>query len=197
MIWKLNSSRLHFTALAMVGAYVWFTFAITRWRVKFRRDMNDSDTDANTKAVDSLLNYETVKYFNNEGHETRRFDKSMAKYANASIQAQTSLSLLNTGQAAIMALGMGIVMALTAIGIRQGTFTVGAFVMGNAILMQLYVPLNLLGTVYREITQALVDMELMFRLLYQPQEVKDKPGCQAARRLPAERSEFEECRFCI
>ena len=177
MIWKLNV-LIAFTALAMVGAYVWFTFAITRWRVKFRRDMNDSDTDANTKAVDSLLNYETVKYFNNEGHETRRFDKSMAKYANASIQAQTSLSLLNTGQAAIMALGMGIVMALTAIGIRQGTFTVGAFVMGNAILMQLYVPLNLLGTVYREITQALVDMEAMFRLLYQPQEVRDKPDAK-------------------
>jgi ATP-binding cassette subfamily B protein len=174
MIWKLNI-WIALTSLAMVAAYVWFTFAITRWRVKYRREMNDSDTDANTKAVDSLLNYETVKYFNNEQHETRRFDKSMAKYANASIQAQTSLSLLNTGQATIVALGMGIVMVLTTIGIRQGTFTVGAFVMGNAILMQLYVPLNLLGTVYREITQALVDMESMFRLLHRPQEVKDKP----------------------
>jgi ATP-binding cassette, subfamily B, heavy metal transporter len=175
MIWKLNVP-IALTALVMVAAYVWFTFAITRWRVKYRREMNDSDTDANTKAVDSLLNYETVKYFNNELHETRRFDKSMAKYANASIQAQTSLSLLNTGQATIVALGMGIVMVLTTIGIRQGAFTVGAFVMGNAILMQLYVPLNLLGTVYREITQALVDMESMFRLLHQPQEVKDLPG---------------------
>jgi ATP-binding cassette subfamily B protein len=178
MIWKLNT-LIALTSLLMVAAYVWFTFAITRWRVKFRREMNDSDTDANTKAVDSLLNYETVKYFNNEKHETRRFDKSMAKYANASIQAQTSLSLLNTGQAAIVALGMGIVMVLTTIGIRQGAFTVGAFVLGNAILMQLYVPLNLLGTVYREITQALVDMESMFRLLHQPQEVKDKPGAPA------------------
>jgi ABC-type transport system involved in Fe-S cluster assembly fused permease/ATPase subunit len=177
MIWKLNV-LIACTTLAMVAAYVCFTFAVTRWRVKFRRDMNDSDTDANTKAVDSLLNYETVKYFNNEGHETRRFDKSMAKYANASIQAQTSLSLLNTGQATIMAFGMGIVMVLTAIGIRNGTFTVGAFAMGNAILIQLYVPLNLLGTVYREITQALVDMEAMFRLLYQPQEVKDKPDAK-------------------
>ncbi len=90
----------------MVVAYVWFTFAITRWRIQFRRDMNQSDQDANTKAVDSLLNYETVKYFNNEGHETRRFDKSMERYANASIQAQTSLSVLNTGQATIMALGL-------------------------------------------------------------------------------------------
>jgi ATP-binding cassette subfamily B protein len=177
MIWKLNI-WIALTSLAMVAGYVWFTFAITRWRVKFRRDMNDSDTDANTKAVDSLLNYETVKYFNNEGHETRRFDKSMAKYANASIQAQTSLSVLNTGQATIMAFGMGTVMVMTAIGIKAGTFTVGDFVMGNAILMQLYVPLNLLGTVYREITQALVDMEAMFRLLYQPQEVQDKPDAK-------------------
>jgi ATP-binding cassette subfamily B protein len=177
MIWKLNG-WIAATALAMVGGYVWFTFAITRWRVRFRREMNDSDTDANTKAVDSLLNYETVKYFNNEAHETRRFDRSMAKYAGASIQAQVSLSVLNTGQAIIMALGTGIVMVLTTIGIAQGRFTVGDFVLGNAILMQLYVPLNLLGTVYREITQALVDMEVMFRLLYQPQEVKDKPGAR-------------------
>ena len=140
--------------------------------------MNDSDTDANTKAVDSLLNYETVKYFNNEAHETKRFDKSMEKYSRASIQAQISLSLLNTGQAAIMAVGMGIVMVLTAMGIEQGKFTIGDFVMGNAILIQLYQPLNLLGTVYREITQALVDMEAMFRLLYQPQEVQDKPGAK-------------------
>ncbi len=175
MIWKLNI-WIALTTLAMVGGYVWFTFAITRWRVRFRREMNDSDTEANTKAVDSLLNYETVKYFNAEAHETRRFEKSMNKFSRASIQAQTSLSLLNTGQAAIMAVGMGIVMALTAVGIKQGQFTIGALVMGNAILMQLYQPLNLLGTVYREITQALVDMEAMFRLLHQPQEVEDRPG---------------------
>jgi ATP-binding cassette, subfamily B, heavy metal transporter len=175
MIWKLNI-WIALTTLAMVGGYVWFTFAITRWRVRFRREMNDSDTEANTKAVDSLLNYETVKYFNAEAHETRRFEKSMNKFSRASIQAQTSLSLLNTGQAAIMAAGMGIVMALTAVGIKEGQFTIGALVMGNAILMQLYQPLNLLGTVYREITQALVDMEAMFRLLHQPQEVEDKPG---------------------
>ena len=179
MVWKLNV-WIALTTLGMVGAYVWFTFAITRWRVKYRREMNDSDTDANTKAVDSLLNYETVKYFNNEAHETRRFDSSMAKFARASIQAQTSLSLLNTGQAAIMAVGMGRGMGLTAIGIERGQFHIGDLVMGNAILLQLYQPLNLLGTVYREITQALVDMEAMFRLLYQPQEVKDKPGAPAS-----------------
>jgi len=164
--------------VAMVGAYVWFTFAITRWRIQFRRDMNQSDQDANTKAVDSLLNYETVKYFNNELHETRRFDKSMAKYSRASIQAQISLSVLNTGQAVIMAIGLGIVMALSAQGIANGRFTVGTLVAANAILIQLYQPLNLLGTVYREITQALVDMDAMFRLLNQPQEVKDKPDAK-------------------
>jgi ATP-binding cassette, subfamily B, heavy metal transporter len=164
--------------LVMVALYVWFTFAITRWRIQFRRDMNQSDQDANTKAVDSLLNYETVKYFNNEAHETNRFDASMAKFAGASIQAQTSLSILNTGQATIIAIGMGIVMAMTAVGIRAGTYTIGDFAAANAILLQLYVPLNLLGTVYREITQALVDMDAMFRLLHQPQEVQDKPGAK-------------------
>ena len=161
--------------LLMVVAYIWFTFAVTRWRIQFRREMNQSDQDANTKAVDSLLNYETVKYFNNEVHETRRFDKSMERYSRASIQAQTSLSVLNTGQAIIVAAGMGAVMILTVFGIRQGRFSVGDFVMANAILMQLYQPLNFLGTVYREITQALVDMDAMFRLLHQPQEVRDKP----------------------
>jgi ABC-type transport system involved in Fe-S cluster assembly fused permease/ATPase subunit len=166
------------STLIMVVAYIWFTFAITRWRIRFRREMNQSDQDANTKAVDSLLNYETVKYFNNEAHETRRFDKSMARYANASIQAQTSLSVLNTGQAIIVSIGMGVVMILTARGIRDGRFSVGDFVMANAILMQLYQPLNFLGTVYREIIQALVDMDAMFRLLHQPQEVKDKPGAK-------------------
>jgi ABC-type transport system involved in Fe-S cluster assembly fused permease/ATPase subunit len=172
---KLNLT-IALVTVGMVVAYIWFTFAITRWRIQFRRDMNESDQDANTKAVDSLLNYETVKYFNNEKHETRRFDKSMEKYSRASIQAQISLSVLNTGQALIMALGLGVVMALAAMGIKSGQFSVGTLVAANAILVQLYIPLNLLGTVYREITQALVDMEAMFRLLNQPREVKDKPN---------------------
>jgi ATP-binding cassette subfamily B protein len=166
------------STILMVIAYTWFTFAITRWRIAFRREMNQSDTDANTKAVDSLLNFETVKYFNNEKHETRRFDVSMERYSNASIQSQISLSILNTGQATIMALGLGAVMALTAWGIAHGQFSIGLFVAGNAILIQLYQPLNLLGTVYREITQGLVDMEAMFRLLNQHQEVQDKPGAK-------------------
>ncbi|MGN6514389.1 MAG: ABCB family ABC transporter ATP-binding protein/permease [Rhizomicrobium sp.] len=177
MILKLDLI-ITLVTLAMVGAYSWFTYAVTRWRIQFRRDMNQSDQDANTKAVDSLLNYETVKYFNNEAHETRRFDKSMEKFSRASIQAQLSLSVLNTGQAIIVALGMGIVMVLTVLGIRAGRFQIGDFVMANAILMQLYVPLNFLGTVFREITQAMVDMDAMFRLLHQPQEVTDKPDAK-------------------
>ena len=119
--------------IVMVVAYVWFTFAITRWRIQFRRDMNQSDQDANTKAVDSLLNYETVKYFNNEGHETRRFDESMEKYSSASIQAQTSLSVLNTGQAMIMALGLGAVMVLAAVGIKAAAISRSAACHGERL----------------------------------------------------------------
>ena len=178
MLWKLNV-WITLATLLMVALYVWFTFWITRWRIQFRRDMNQSDQEANTKAVDSLLNYETVKYFGNEAHETRRFDASMARYARASIQAQTSLSLLNIGQSVIVSIGLAVVMGLTAAGIARHAFTLGDFVMSNAILIQLYQPLNLLGTTYREITQALVDMDAMFRLLNQPQEVKDKPGAGA------------------
>jgi ATP-binding cassette subfamily B protein len=175
MLWRLNTWITAVT-IAMVIVYVWFTFIITRWRIQFRRDMNQSDTEANTKAVDSLLNYETVKYFNNEAHETRRFDNSMERYAAASVQAQTSLTVLNIGQTVIFSFGLGAVMAMTAIGIKNGQFTVGALVLANTYLAQLFQPLNFLGTAYREITQALVDMESMFRLLNQPQEVKDRPG---------------------
>lgn len=172
MVIKLNL-WIALVTVIMVTAYVWFTFAITRWRIQFRRDMNQSDQDANTKAVDSLLNYETVKYFNNEAHETKRFDRSMERYAKASIQSQISLSVLNVGQAVIMALGLLVVLTLTAMGIKAGALTIGALALANGILIQLYQPLNLLGTVYREITQALVDMDAMFRLLHQPQEVRD------------------------
>ena len=167
--------------LVMVVAYTWFTFAITRWRIRFRRVMNESDNEASTKAVDSLLNYETVKYFNNEAHETRRFDKSMEKYTDASIQTQISLSVLNTGQAAIVALGIAATMVLSVFEIAAHKMTAGGFIMVTQYLLQLYVPLNLLGTVYREIVQALIDMDAMFHLLHQPQEVKDKPGAPALR----------------
>jgi ATP-binding cassette subfamily B protein len=126
--------------------------------------------------VDSLLNFETVKYFNNERHETRRYDQSMERYSQASVQSQISLSILNTGQAAIMALGQGLVLVLAAMMVKSGEVKLGQFVAANLIIIQLYQPLNLLGTVYREITQGLVDMEAMFRLLHQPQEVQDRPG---------------------
>jgi ABC-type transport system involved in Fe-S cluster assembly fused permease/ATPase subunit len=177
-LWRTFNVWVALAAIVMVLAYTWFTFAITRWRIAFRREMNQSDNDANTKAVDSLLNYETVKYFNNEGHETRRFDKSMEKYSSASIQSQISLSILNTGQAVIIALGQGVVLGLAGLMVIRGEVSVGNFVSANLIIIQLYQPLNLLGTVYREITQGLVDMEAMFRLLNQPQEVKDRPDAK-------------------
>ena len=162
--------------LVTVALYGWFTIWITNWRVKYRRLMNDSDTEANTKAVDSLLNFETVKYFNNEAHEADRFDKAMQRYAAASVKTQTSLSILNAGQAAIIAVGMVVVMIMAAFDITAGKVTIGGLVMLNAFLIQLYVPLNLLGTVYREIQQALIDMEKMFDHLHLSPEIVDRPG---------------------
>jgi ATP-binding cassette subfamily B protein len=135
---------------------------VTSWRTEIRRRMNDSDTEANTKAVDSLLNYETVKYFNNEGHEASRYDQAMLQYADASEKSQMSLSFLNAGQAAIITVGLVSVMCLAAYHISIGQMTIGGLVVVNGFLTQLYVPLNLLGTVYREINQALIDMEKMF-----------------------------------
>jgi ATP-binding cassette, subfamily B, heavy metal transporter len=162
--------------LATVAAYVLFTIRITEWRTAIRRAMNDSDTEANTKAVDSLLNYETVKYFNNEAHEATRYDKAMFRFTEASEKAQLSLSILNTGQAVIITLGVVSAMALAAYHVSVQVMTLGDLVIVNGFLIQLAVPLNLLGTVYREINQALVDMEKMFDVLHVPQEVEDKPG---------------------
>jgi ATP-binding cassette subfamily B protein len=177
LYWQFNI-WIALITVGMLAAYMHFTFAVTRWRIAIRRAMNDSDTEANTKAVDSLLNYETVKYFNAEAHEERRFDLAMEKFARASEQTQYSLSILNTGQAAIIAIGLTVIMVLVAIGVRNGTQTVGDIALINAMLIQLYVPLNLLGTVYRDIQQALIDMETMFGLLRRPAEVEDKPGAQ-------------------
>jgi ATP-binding cassette subfamily B protein len=177
MLWRFNV-WIALITIAMVAAYMHFTFAVTRWRISIRRAMNDSDTEANTKAVDSLLNYETVKYFNAEAHEERRFDSAMEKYSRASELTQYSLSILNTGQAAIVAIGLSAIMVMVAVGVRDGTQTVGDVVLANAMLIQLYVPLNLLGTVYRDIQQALIDMETMFGLLRRPAEVQDKEDAQ-------------------
>ena len=171
--------RYSVVTAATVIVYMAFTFAVTEWRTRFRREMNDLDTEANTKAVDSLLNYETVKYFGNEEHETRRFDRSMTGYERAAIRTATSLSLLNTGQTLIFSTGLTVLMLMAANGIAQGALTVGSFVMINTYLIQLYQPLNLLGTVYREIRQALIDMETMFDLLQVPAEIMDKPGAPA------------------
>ncbi|KIN66755.1 ABCB family ABC transporter ATP-binding protein/permease [Sulfitobacter donghicola] len=157
-----------------IGLYVWFTFAVTEWRVKLRRQMNDQDTDANQKAIDSLLNYETVKYFGAEAREAGRYDTAMAGYEAAAIKTNYSLAFLNFGQSVIITAGLVGVMVLAAIGVQNGTLTVGDFVMINAYMIQITVPLNFLGTVYREIRQALVDMGQMFDLLEQPAEITDK-----------------------
>ncbi|WP_299879485.1 ABC transporter ATP-binding protein/permease [uncultured Sulfitobacter sp.] len=158
-----------------IAVYVWFTFAVTEWRVRLRRKMNDQDTDANQKAIDSLLNYETVKYFAAEEREARRYDAAMAGYEEAAIKTSYSLAFLNFGQSLIITAGLVGVMVMAAIGVQNGTLTVGDFVMVNAYMIQITVPLNFLGTVYREIRQALVDMGEMFGLLEQPAEITDKP----------------------
>ena len=162
-----------------ISLYVWFTFAVTEWRVKQRREMNAQDTDANQKAIDSLLNFETVKYFNAEAMEGRRYDTAMAKYETAAVQTNYSLSILNFGQALLITAGLVIVMVMAAMGVQSGKLTVGDFVMVNAYMIQITLPLNFLGTVYREIRQALVDMGEMFELLDQPTDVTDKPGAGA------------------
>jgi ATP-binding cassette subfamily B protein len=161
---------------ATIAVYMWFTFAQSERRIAIRREMNDSDTDANTKAIDSLLNFETVKYFGNEMLEARRFDASMGRYENAAIRTYRSLGVLNTGQSLIFTAGMTACMLLAARGVALGTHTVGEFVMVNALMIQLYIPLNFMGMVYREIKQGLVDLEAMFALLKENPEVKDKPG---------------------
>ncbi|WP_425532342.1 ABCB family ABC transporter ATP-binding protein/permease [Aquabacter sediminis] len=161
---------------ATVGLYTWFTYVASEWRISIRRDMNESDTEANTKAVDSLLNYETVKYFGADRWETARYDRSVARYENATVRTFTSLAWLNAGQAFIFTLGLTGTMVLAAFDVRAGRQSVGGFVMVNAMMIQLYTPLNFLGMIYREIKQAIVDIEAMFAVLVREPEVEDKPG---------------------
>ena len=164
------------TVVITIAAYVAFTFKVTEWRVKIRRVMNEQDTDANQKAIDSLLNFETVKYFGAEAREAGRYDTAMAGYETAAVKTGQSLALLNFGQAFLISTGLVIIMGMAAMGVQAGTLTVGDFVMVNAYMIQITMPLGFLGTVYREIRQSLVDMGEMFALLRQPAEVTDKPG---------------------
>ena len=161
-----------------IGIYGWFTFKVTEWRVKLRKKMNDQDTDAAQKAVDSLLNFETVKYFNAEQREASRYDMAMAGYEDAALKTAYSLAFLNFGQAILITFGLIIVMVMAAIGVQNGTLNVGDFVMVNAYMIQITMPLNFLGTIYREIRQALVDMGAMFNLLDQKKEIVDGPDAQ-------------------
>lgn len=162
--------------LASIAAYIAFTFRVTEWRVKIRKEMNAQDQDANQKAIDALLNYETVKYFSAERRETERYDGAMALYENAAVRTQTTLAMLNVGQTVILTAGLATVMVMAGQGVVAGTLTVGDFVMVNALMMQVAMPLNFLGTVYREIRQSLIDMGEMFGLLETPPEVVDAPG---------------------
>jgi ATP-binding cassette, subfamily B, heavy metal transporter len=162
--------------IVTVLAYVGFTYAATEWRINIRRDMNAADTEANTKAVDSLLNFETVKYFGNEEHEAGRYARSMDSYEQAAIKTWTSLAVLNSGQAVVYSIGLTVVMVMSALAVRNGTATVGDFVMVNALMIQLYMPLNFIGSSYREIKQGLIDVEQMFTLLKVNAEIEDKPG---------------------
>ncbi len=179
VLWGLMSASFALVTLATVVIYIVYTILVTAWRLKFRRQMNEQDSKANARAIDSLLNYETVKYFNNEEHEAQRYDVGLASYEQAAVRSLTSLSLLNIGQAFVISLGVTIIMLMAAIGIRQGTSTVGDLVMANMFLMQLYRPLNFFGFVYREIKQALVDIEDMFGLMDEKREVADAPQAAA------------------
>jgi ATP-binding cassette, subfamily B, heavy metal transporter len=159
-----------------VIVYIVFTYTATEWRIGIRRTMNDADTDANTKAVDSLLNFETVKYFGNEEHEARRFGVAMDRYEQAAIRTWTSLAVLNSGQAVLFSIGLAIVMIMAGMDVSAGRLTVGDFVMVNALMIQLYLPLNFMGSVYRDIKQGLIDVEEMFKLLVVPADIVDRPG---------------------
>jgi ATP-binding cassette, subfamily B, heavy metal transporter len=161
-----------------IVAYTGFTYWATEWRINLRRVMNDADTDANTKAIDSLLNFETVKYFGNEEHEALRFDRSLERYEKAAVKTWISLAILNAGQAIAFSIGLALIMAMVANDVIARTATVGDFVMVNALMIQLYMPLNFLGSVYRDIKQGLIDIEHMFRLLGVEPEVMDATGAR-------------------
>jgi ATP-binding cassette subfamily B protein len=178
VLWTLFDFWYLAVVVGVIAAYVAFTFKVTEWRVKLRKQMNDQDTDANQKAIDSLLNFETVKYFGAEAREASRYDAAMAGYEKAALQTSYSLAFLNFGQSMLITGGLVAVMVMAAVGVQSGSLTVGDFVMVNAYMIQITMPLNFLGTVYREIRQSLVDMGEMFGLLEQAPDVVDKPNAQ-------------------
>lgn len=181
VLWSLYDSRFALVTFGTIAIYIAYTLGVTEWRTKFRRAMNETDQQASTKAVDSLLNFETVKYFGNEAHEAARYDQSLARYEQAAVKSKVSLAMLNMGQGAIIAVGLTAVMLMAADGVVNGSLTLGDFVLVNAYLVQLYLPLNFLGFVYREIKQSLTDMEAMFRLLGENAEIKDNDDAQELR----------------
>src|SRR6476469_8876644 len=166
------------TAVALV-TYITFTVMVTNWRTHFRRTMNDLDSKANTKAIDSLINYETVKYFGNEKYESERYDQGLQNFENAAVKSQTSLSVLNTGQSLIIATAVTLILWRATVGVINGSMSLGDLVLVNSFMIQLYIPLNFLGVIYREIKQSLADMERLFALLDQNREVADSEGAQA------------------
>ena len=175
ILWTLFNVWFALVTLSTILGFIAYTMAVTEWRLKYRRRMNETDQEANTRAIDSLLNYETVKYFGNEGYEARRFDAALRRYERAAVTSNASLSLLNIGQALIVGSGLAAMMLMAGYGVAEGSMTVGDFVMVNTYLIQLYLPLNYLGFVYREIKQSLTDMEAMFYLLGVAPEVEDGP----------------------
>ncbi len=194
ILWTLYDVWFAVVTFVTIGGYIAWTLAVTEWRTAFRRAMNETDSEASTKAIDSLLNYETVKYFGNEEHEARRFDAALQRYEKAAIQSKTALSVLNVGQGTFIAGGLTAIMIMAGHGVVGGTMSIGDFVLVNAYLIQLYLPLNFLGFVYREIKASLADMESMFKLLREEAEVEDKPGAAALVAGGGE-VEFENVRF--
>ena len=195
ILWRLYGVAYAALTLATLVIYVLWTLAITEWRIKYRRAMNDSDSEANTKAIDSLLNFETVKYFGNEDHEARRFDSSLFGYEQAAVKSGSSLAVLNIGQGVIIATGVTGAMVMAGGGVLAGTMTIGDFVLVNSFLLQVFQPLTFLGFVYREIKRSLTDMETMFELLGEQAEVEDKPGAPSLK-VNGGRVVFDDISFC-
>src|ERR1700730_6585297 len=193
LLWQFDWRYVLATMITVV-IFMYYTYIATEWRIEIRRKMNDSDTEANTKAIDSLLNYETVKYFSAEQREATRYDRSMQRYEQASVKTYTSLALLNAGQAVIFTAGLTAIMLMCAIEVRSGSKTVGDFVLVNAMMIQLYQPLNFMGMVYREIKQAIIDIEKMFSVLSRNPEIKDVPGAKPLI-VTSGNLRFEDVRF--